>query len=339
MLPSLQNLCTSANLPSSEIKLTGHQGEDIGHLLRQLDISAPKKSQVLPALTHLVVVIDGLPGAGKNYICKQLEMKVQDVFDKQDPSNKFCKIVEADLDTFSQPRLKENDTFLKTIKRIQGDIYTFIAKSTQVRPNDPGTYQNVVVLLYGVSYLPSRNGKRVSMLPNTIQPVLRLWLDIVPRDYLGQVIKGLDKMSIFFDSLKQQYSITDNEAFFELVESARRATLREFGNIDDWVADPNEHDFNTMPIPSVPITNIEFAHKFKIPLIDFVNDAFYGPYLQIMLTNMIQEDFQSNRSTAMSTSFTPININDTNDPVNTVYAMLCKKLGENSCLDAAKDCN
>jgi hypothetical protein len=58
-----------------------------------------------------------------------------------------------------------------------------------------------------------------------------------------------------------------------------------------------------------------------------------------MLPNMIQEDFQSNRSTAMSTSFTPININDTNDPVNTVYAMLCKKLGENSCLDAAKDCN
>lgn len=312
MLPSLGTLSISAPKRSSK------------------DSQDPYKRQKAPP-TPLIVAIEGLPGCGKNYICTQLYDKLQQTLDVDDAETKVCKLVYKDLDDFSQKHLESEDGFQKKLRNIRIEIDNFIMKSTLIDDR----YRHVLILLCGVSFVSSPSGKRVSMLPTHLN-TLRLWLDIVPKDSLGvaQDSKGL------VEQFRGMRKGLPQNVFVELIESARRSTLREFKPHElenDWRGNP-DHDFAELAIPEEALSDEEFKRQFHRPLTEFAKDGYYGKYLTVMLQNMIEEDYGSNRSNAEYHGFRPISINQTGqDPVSAVYRILCAEL-LNSCFDHGADC-
>ena len=278
----------------------------------------------------LIVAVEGLPGCGKNYICNKLNMMLQQMLSVD--GAKICKVIYKDLDDFSQNRTET--VFNTQMRNIRGEINKFIEDSTRIEEN---RYRQVVILLCGVSFLQNTRGKPVSMLPTNVN-TLRLWLDIVPRDKEG-VAENVARIIEPFKSMQEQLS---DEVFVELIESSRRATLREFRPHElenDWKADPENHDFAGLPIPSEPLSDQEFDRQLKLPLMDFIQDTYFKPYLRAMLQALINDQYGSNRANAVQVNgFQPVFVNQTgHNPVHAVYRLICEQI-QGSCFDDGTNC-
>ena len=231
----------------------------------------------------LVVLIEGLPGCGKNFMCSKLHQEIQ---------RAQCFHAEYhDIDTFSQSVLEnDNMTFARKITAIRTAIKNAL--------NDP----TVCYILCGVSgVLHPTTSKFNSYLPaSKAYEYIKLWLDISPsyQDFTD-AIKALKP------KIPSQY--WSNAA--ELLESSRRAVLREMKHdeLDVWKNMPedlkSEDIFYSLEVPKKPLTNDEFQRFFRMPLSELIKQQvpntkgkLFSVYVKGMMLQLMEEGYLENKS-------------------------------------------
>lgn len=258
------------------------------------------------------VLIDGLPGAGKNYVCSKL----------RDALGKSCsgQVAYMDIDDASQSIL--NDPKLKTAvqraNKIKKKLTEFINSNSSMK----------VILICGVSaVVDSDNGLLQATFPKVD---MKLWLDIVPRDRHGNPVfaKGIDFKNLKLSAdTKDELDRCDVDTVTEVFESARRAMLREFRPKErkEWIDMPKDDrvGFYHMNPPSA-LANDEFEAELRAPLKDYlVTTHEYHKYFIAMVDDIVADNYTKNRHFDLANHFRAVHVNrDARDVVREIRCRL-----------------
>lgn len=218
---------------------------------------------------RLIATIEGLPGCGKSFLCG----KIHDL-----------GYATADVDDFSQAYLRRgyhdcDDFQTGMIERVKADIRQWVNNLAN------GTK----VVLCGVSGFLFED-KCLGSVVDCDTECHKIWLDIAPRtmkNYKKYKIAGMSKVSNM-----------------ELLESTRRAVLREFtaSELSKWKSmTPQQRQkegvFWELRPPSQALTDVEFMKLFHQKLDTFI-DA-YETYFNAMLDVQLEDNVHLSRDSAI----------------------------------------
>lgn len=220
---------------------------------------------------QLVATIEGLPGCGKSFLCG----KIHDL-----------GYATADVDDFSQAYLRRgyhdcDDFQTGMIARVRTDITKWVNSLAD------GTK----VVLCGVSGFLFED-ECLGSVVDCSAGCQKIWLDIAPRtmkNYNRHKIAGMSKVSNM-----------------ELLESTRRAVLREFtaSELSKWKSMTSrqrkeEGGFWKLRPPSHALTDLEFMKLFHMDLNTFIDT--HETYFSAMLDVQLGDNVHLSRDSAIKT--------------------------------------